>query len=203
MPGGDPSTHCCAVILSGGLNSRMGGRNKALLEFDGQRMLDRVLAALDGLFEEILIVSRDPGAYSRWPIRVVADIFEARSSLTGVHAGLTRCRAPYAFVVPCDAPFLKKALIQMLLEAIRPELDAVVPFHNGCYQPLCAVYSKRCLGPIEAQLARGNLKIIDFFDRIHLQRVPSETLQQADPTLQSFINVNTPEALEACRRRIG
>ena len=181
----------------------MGGRNKALLEFDGKRILDRVLAALEGLFREILLVSRDPRDYEGWPLKVVTDIFEARSSLTGIHAGLTHCRAPHAFVVPCDAPFLQKALIELLLAEIAPDLDVIVPYHDNLYQPLCAIYSKRCLDLIEAQLTRGNLKIIDFFDKARLKRVPGERLRQADPALRSFLNVNTPDALETCRRMIG
>jgi molybdenum cofactor guanylyltransferase len=203
LPSSDPSTECCAVILSGGLNSRMGGHNKALLELGGRVMLDRVLEALDGLFDEILLVSRDARPYMRWPIKVVADLFDARSSLTGIHAGLSHCTAPYAFVVPCDAPFLQKAVVEMLLAEITPDLDLIVPRHKGRYQPLCAIYAKRCLGPIEAQLNDGDLKIINFFDQMRLKVVPSEKMQTADPALRSFINVNTPEALESCRNLIG
>jgi molybdenum cofactor guanylyltransferase len=203
LPSSDPSTECCAVILSGGLNSRMGGHNKALLELGGSMILDRVLKALEGLFDEILLVSRDPRPYEHWPFKVVADLFEARSSLTGIHAGLTHCTKPYAFVVPCDAPFLQKALIEMLLSEIRPDLDVIVPRHKGLYQPLCAIYAKRCLDPIEAQLGSGDLKIINFFDQMRLKVIPSEKLQLADPALRSFINVNTPEALESCRNAIG
>jgi molybdopterin-guanine dinucleotide biosynthesis protein A len=186
------------VILAGGLNSRMGGRNKAFLEVEGRPILERIIEAIDGLFSETLLVTRQPDPYNGWPVTVVGDLFQNRASLTGIHAGLAQCRSPYAFVLPCDAPFIRRALIKLLLTEISAELDVIVPHYNDRLQPLCAIYSKRCIGPIEDQLTRGDMRIIDFFDRINLRIVPSERLRQADPEMRSFINVNTLEALKKC-----
>ena len=190
---------CCAVILAGGRNSRMGGRNKAFLKIGGETILDRVVKRLRLFFDEILLVTRSPRLYRDHSVEVVEDIFEARSSLTGVHAGLTHARADCAFVIPCDAPFIRPALIRLMLSELDASLDVLVPFHNGRYEPLCAIYSKNCIDPIEAQLKRENFKIYDFFDRIRLKTLPEERIKSADPEMLSFFNVNTPEAYRRCR----
>ena len=190
---------CCAVILAGGRNTRMDGRNKAFLEVGGKTILDRLIETLQLFFIEILLVTRSPELYAQYPVRIVQDIYPARASLTGVHAGLAHAVADYAFVVPCDTPFLKPELIRMLLAEIEPEVDVIVPMVNGYYEPLCAIYSKRCLGPIEAQLDRGDYKISRIFDRVRLKTIPVEKIKAADARLDSFFNVNTPAALKASR----
>lgn len=188
---------CSAVILAGGLNSRMGGRNKAFLKVGGREILDRTLDTLGPLFEDILLVTREPGPYRGRPVRVVTDVYDVRSSLTGIHAGLVHAAAEFVFMVACDAPFLQPALVRLLLGEIEPSADVIVPVRDGHYEPLCAIYSKRCIPFIEHQLDRQNFRIFNFFDDIQLKVVADERLRQVDAGMRSFFNVNTPHALQA------
>jgi molybdopterin-guanine dinucleotide biosynthesis protein A len=196
------NTRCCAVILSGGLNSRMAGQNKAFLEVGGHPILHRLMSRLKSIFDEILLVTREPQAYAHIPLKVVEDLYADRSSLTGIHAGLVRARSDFAFVVPCDTPFLQPAVIRLLLNTLEPELDVVVPLVEGHYEPLCAIYSKRCLPAIEAQLDSGDYKIFNFFDRVKMKTLTTDQIKSADPELLSFFNVNTPSALIASQDMI-
>ena len=196
---GTRSVGCCAIILAGGRNTRMNGRNKAFLDIGGRTILDRLTQSLQTVFSDILLVTRQPDLYADRAFRVVQDIYTDRSSLTGIHAGLVNARTEFGFTVPCDTPFLQPALVRMLLDECEPDLDVVVPFFDGHYQPLCAIYSKRCIPVIEEQLSSRNYKIINFFDRLNVKTVFGEKLSVADPELLSFFNVNTPEAYAACR----
>lgn len=197
LPDRPQKPSCCAVILSGGLNSRMAGQNKAFLEVGGHSILSRLMSRLKPVFEEILLVTREPQAYTHIPVKVVEDLYEERSSLTGIHAGLVHARADFAFVVPCDTPFLQPAVIRLLLRALEPELDVVVPLVEGHYEPLCAIYSKRCLPAIEVQLECADYKIFNFFDQVTMKILTTDQVKSADPELLSFFNVNTPSALLA------
>lgn len=194
---------CSAVILAGGRSSRMHGRNKALLTVGGQSLLERLIAVFQSSMQEILLVTREPELYTGYPLRIVRDIYSVRSSLTGIHAGLKQTRADYALVVPCDAPLLQPAVVRMLIQAIEPGVDVVIPIINDFYEPLCAIYSKQCLNPIENQLDRGDYKITRFFDAVHIKPIPEAQIKTVDPQLQSFINVNTPEAFEELKRLLG
>lgn len=196
MPPETPAMTCSAVILSGGRNSRMGGRNKAFLKVGGRTILDRIVDTLGKHFKEMLLVTRNPDLYRKFPVQLVEDIYASRSSLTGIHAGLKQAQSDFAFVVPCDAPFLKSALIAALLDEIEPDVDVIVPEFNDHYEPLCAIYSKRCIPFIEDQLDRGDLKIINFFDKVNLRTLSIDNLKKADSRLLTFFNVNTPEALQ-------
>ena len=189
------NSRCSAVIIAGGLNSRMGGKNKAFLEIGGKTILERHLDTLQDLFDEIILVTRQPELYSQYPVRVVPDLFEDRASLTGIHSGLYHASHPYSFIVPCDAPFLQKSYIQLLIDAVEPDIDVVIPNHEGFYEPLCAIYSKRCLPIIDEQLKQKNYRIFAFFKNVNVKTISKEETLAVDPKMLSFFNVNTPESL--------
>ena len=188
------------MILAGGLNSRMGGYNKAFLRLGNSLLLNRILATLKYNFSEILLITRDCERYSQWEFQIVNDVFEARSPLSGIHAGLLNMEADYAFCMACDTPFLKKELIEILLNEIRPSTDVIVPFSGENFQPLCAVYSKQCIGRIEEQLAQNDLRVDNLFDKVSLKKIPYDKLKKVDPQLISFFNVNTPADLRLAKQ---
>jgi molybdopterin-guanine dinucleotide biosynthesis protein A len=187
---------CCGIILAGGLNSRFKGRNKAFIEIDGVRILDRIYSVFKSLFSEIIIVTNHPLRYLQWDAKIVTDIFQERSSLTGIHAGLFYATAPYAFVTACDTPFLIPETIKAILDELDPRFDVIIPETADGLEPLSAVYSKRCLPPIENQLKRRQFRIQHFFRKLPLKKISEVRLRQTDPSLRSFLNINTPEDLQ-------
>jgi molybdopterin-guanine dinucleotide biosynthesis protein A len=194
---------CSGIILSGGLNSRMGGENKAFLSVGGETIMDRLYRTFAGLFDEILIVTNEPRRYLSWDAMIVTDIFPVRSSLTGIHSGLLHTSKPHAFFAACDTPFLKEDLIRQLLDELEPKLDVVIPVTEKGHQPLCAIYSKRCIKPIERQLKDEELKILKFFSKVKVKRIPEEQIKSVDSQLVSFFNINTPEELAASDKMLA
>lgn len=197
---------CSAAILAGGAATRMGGVQKGLLDVCGRTILDLAIETLSGLFDDLLVVCKDPAPLEAHlqghagRVRVALDSFEARSSLTGIHAALQNARHPHCFVMACDAALVRPALVRALLDHLRPEDDVVIPRKpDGYVEPLCAIYSRRCLAHIAAQLAADNFKIINFFGQVQVRPLPVEALLRADPDLVSFLNANTPEDLRKLR----
>lgn len=186
---------CTGVILAGGLSSRYSGRNKAFIPVSGKRILDRLYGVFQEVFEEIILVTNDPLKYLEWDLKVVTDIFPCRSSLTGIHAGLFYINTPFAFFVACDAPFLKREIVELILDNIETGFDVVIPETSSGFQPLCAVYAKKCIRPIERRIIQKNFKIEGFFRNQRIKRIPEKLLRLKDPALVSFFNVNTPDDL--------
>ncbi|WP_319541456.1 molybdenum cofactor guanylyltransferase [uncultured Pseudodesulfovibrio sp.] len=184
------------IILAGGLGTRMGHVKKAFMEIGGKTILDRLLSVYRPLFSEILISARAREDFVQYGLAVAEDRFEARSSLTGIHAGLHAMQADYGFFAACDAPFVQAGLIERLLAEVTPDADVIIPLkEDGYREPLCAVYSKRCLPYIEAQLKNENYRIIDFFDQVNVKEIPLARLREGDPDQVSFFNVNSPDDL--------
>jgi molybdopterin-guanine dinucleotide biosynthesis protein A len=186
------------IILSGGLNTRMEGRNKAFLTIDGQTFLDRIVATLSACCGDMLLVTREPERYAGHAdrgLRVVTDILSARSALTGIHAGLVHMQADYGLCVGCDTPLIKKGVLRMLMAATDPDTDIVVPASGPYFQPLCAVYAKHCAPVIEAQLRSGDFKIAHLFARMRVRKIPYTQFRIVDERLVSFFNVNSEDDL--------
>ena len=106
------TTPCTGIILSGGLNTRFDGVNKALAPVGGRRIIDWLLEVFSGIFDETILVTNHPEQFLQYDLTIVTDVFEQRSSLTGIHTGLFYARNPHAFFSACDTPFLKKELIE-------------------------------------------------------------------------------------------
>jgi molybdenum cofactor guanylyltransferase len=188
-------TSVTGIILAGGQNTRFSGTNKAFIRVAGRCILDRIYGVFSDLFEEIILVTNDPIQYLEWDLNIVTDIFPIRSSLTGIHAGLFYMNTPHAFFAACDIPFLKKGLVETILNHIESGVDIVIPETSKGFEPLCAVYSKKCLKPVEQQLVKQELKIRHVFQKVRIKKLPENILRQNDPDLVSFYNINTHDDL--------
>ena len=195
------SPTCSGVILTGGLNTRMQGRNKAFIELGGRRFLTRVLDTVSACLDDCLIVTRKTGLYREWPVKIVADRLAVRSPLAGIHAGLLSMHTEFALVTSCDTPLLQVVVVQRLLAAYDPQMDVIVPASGTYFQPLCALYSRRCATVIEEILKKGEVKVDRLYARVNVKRVAYRLFEAVDPQLHSFFNVNTPADLEEARMR--
>lgn len=186
---------CSGVILAGGLSTRYAGENKAFLRVGGRRIIDRLFAVYTKLFDEIILVTNSPRDFLEWDALIVTDIFPARSSLTGIHAGLFYARHPFAFFSACDTPFLKKEVVETVLDSLAPGIDLVIPHTSAGLEPLCAAYSQRCLKAAEEHILQNKFKIQMALSGKRVNKIPEDVLRQKDPELLSFFNVNSPEDL--------
>ena len=186
------------IILAGGKNLRMG-KNKAFLEINGRRIIDRTKDLFLEVFDEVLVVTNSPLEYVDLNLRLVADLIPDKGSLGGIFTGLFHSSHARAFVAACDMPFLNRSLIQHLIQR-APNFDIVIPKTDDGFQPLHAVYSQNCLPFMEELLRQNNLKIIDFFRRVEVCEVPMEEILPLDPDLRAFLNINTPEDFREIER---
>jgi len=191
------------VVLSGGRNSRMHGLNKGMLRLGEETFLDRIYRTARPLVSEALLVTRHPALYRKTGFRPVEDIYSLRSSLTGIHAGLTRASNQWSLVLPCDVPLVKRDLLSLLIAKAESGVDAVVPRCGTLFEPLCALYAKSCLEYADELLQANRPKISNLFERIRLRTLEEAELRQVDPELESFVNVNTAEDLARLQHRCG
>jgi molybdopterin-guanine dinucleotide biosynthesis protein A len=183
------------VILSGGKNSRMGGRNKAFIEFEGERLIDRDVRLFQSLFAEVILVTNSPREYLDLGVTLVTDIYRNKGALGGIHAGLFHAGNEKVFFAACDMPFLNEALIKHMID-LSPDFDILVPQSPDGLQPLHAVYSRKCLPVIEKLFAKDLLKIIGFYPGYTIHKITADTLIQFDPQWRMFSNLNSSEEMQ-------
>ena len=193
-----------AAILAGGQATRFGGRDKSALMVDGRTILDRQIATLAPLTDDLLIVGGPNVAHGPAP-RFVPDIVPGCGPLGGLHAALTEARGDALFLIACDMPFVTPAFVAHLL-SLAGDADIVVPQSEHGYHPLCAVYTRACLEPVAARLANRRLKIRDLVTDVRTRVVAVEEIRRFGSPDRLLANVNTPaeyadlEALQGHKR---
>ena len=171
------------------------GENKAFIRVKGRRIIDRTVELFHEIFENVILVTNEPVTYSYLNLEIVADLIPAGSALIGIYTGLFYAATPYCFVVACDMPFLNRKVIDYMV-SLRKDYDVVIPVLDDGYHPIHALYSRRCITPIEHLIRTGNFKITDFFNRVRVREVTPKELRALDPHLEAVLNINTPEDLE-------
>lgn len=190
---------CTGVILAGGENKRLPGIHKGFIEISGERIIDRILTLFNRLFDEVIVVTNKPLLYAGVDATIVTDIIQVRSSLAGIHAGLFYASNPNIFVSACDTPFLNENLVKKVLNSMESSKTVIVPEVKLGLEPLCAVYSKKCLSHIERNIKEGRLSIRSFFTKNRTRKIPESALRKEDKDLISFFNINTVEDLERAK----
>jgi len=182
------------VILAGGESTRMG-KNKAFIEINGKRIIDRTVSLFREVFDDVLLVTNTPLDYIELKVRIVTDLVSGKGSLGGIYTGLFFSSSPKAFFVGCDMPFLDRRVIQYFL-SLAQTADIVVQRTKDYWQPLHAIYPRTLLKPIERLLQQGELKIIKTYQGMRVREVTGEELKRFDPDLHTLSNFNTPEELK-------
>ena len=186
------------VIQAGGRSVRMGGRPKALMELGGRPIIERVADVVRAVADDVLIVTNTPDLYASLGLPMVPDAFPDGGSLGGIYSGLRAARGDAAFTVACDMPFLMVEVAR-LVTTRAAEADVVAPRVGARWETLHACYGKACLDPMETRLRAGQLKIVGFYDEVRVLAVAEDAIARHRAPEIVFMNVNTPEDLEAAR----
>lgn len=182
------------VILAGGESTRMG-KNKAFIEINGRRIIDRTVSLFKEIFDDVLLVTNTPLDYLELNVRIVTDLIPGKGSLGGIYTGLFFSSSPKAFFVACDMPFLDKRVIQYFL-SLTQAADIVVQKTKDYWEPLHAIYPRTLLKPVERMLRQGELKIIKAYREMKVREVTEEELRPFGPDLRTLSNINTPDELK-------
>lgn len=183
----------CAAILAGGKSSRMG-RNKALLELGGKTIIEHVIQVASTASSDVMLITNSPGNFSHLKLPMLPDEVRDIGPLGGIYTALKHCRTAHCLILACDLPFLSGELVRFLSENAGDADIFAIDAGKGP-EPLCAVYAKRCLPTIEAQIAHKNFKVADLFKCVNarvIQLSPGHCLYSR----HLFYNINSPDDLK-------
>lgn len=115
------------LILAGGQGTRMGGRDKGLVNYRGRPLIDHVIHCLAPQVDELLVsANRNLSDYAQRGYPVLTDaVPDFQGPLAGVLAGLQRARHEWVLTAPCDMPHLPADLAVRLMAAARADCIAV------------------------------------------------------------------------------
>jgi molybdopterin-guanine dinucleotide biosynthesis protein A len=187
-----------AAILAGGQARRLGGVRKATLEIGGMSIIERQIAVLREVANPVFIVAADATPYAHLGIDVVPDAVPESGALVGIYTAILAAPRERTLVVACDMPFLTVPFLRRLVAVT--DADVVVPRTEHGFEPLCAVYSRRCAEPIRSRLARGALHASVLPEGVRVHEIDPDVLAAYDADRLLFVNVNTPHDYERARK---
>ena len=182
------------AVLAGGRSLRFG-KNKAFQQLRGKRFIDLAIESLRPFCDPVMVVVSEIEPYLDTGVMLVQDIIQHQGPLGGIYTALLFSSAEWIFVKATDMPFLVPELASLIIDA-KEGFDAVVPKLNDFYDPLLAMYNRRCLPAIARQLQGPDKhQAIGFYRKIRIRTVTEREWRKVDPDALSFKNVNTPADL--------
>ena len=199
-----------AAILAGGRSRRMGS-DKAFLLSEGKPFVLAIASELLKVSDDVFVLIGNKGRQDFASLlggcaRVLNDDPFSDNPLGGIRSAFTNAKYPAAAIVPCDVPLLKAEVISYLFAALGNH-SAAVPVHRRedkmSVEPLCAVYNveegKEAIGQtIREGFTSPKSMILRMKDVLY---VSLSKLAIVDPSLESFVNVNTRDEYLALMKR--
>jgi molybdopterin-guanine dinucleotide biosynthesis protein A len=195
-----------AIILAGGLSTRMGGGNKALRMLGADTLLTHVVRRLRPQCDRLAInANGDPEQFQDYALPVVPDSFAGFAGpLAGVLAGMEWAASgggESVVSVSVDTPFVPQDLMHRLREARGRSGVAVAASPDASGQlrdhPTCALWPVALAPEVRAALESGLHRIGQFAAAYD----PGRAVFDSQP-LDPFLNVNTPEDLRRAARLV-
>ena len=183
------------LVLAGGRSSRMG-REKALIDFEGQPLVLRVADRLARAADPVLLATGNPGRLGPVGYREVADVSAECGPLGGLVAGLEASPHELVAVVAVDMPYVSPELLKFLA-SLRQGEDAVVPMGATGLEPLHAVYSTSALPAMRNALADGRYGLRQLLSDLRVREVRASEWSPSTIDPRFAFNINRPEDLDA------
>ena len=167
------------------------GHDKAMLTFEGKKLIEHAIDLLAPLCSQLLISANQPG-YKNFGIELVADQYPDCGPAGGLHAALKVAKTDWNIVVSCDMPLLSKELFELLLKN-KDGYKAVIPKHQNALEPMAALYHRSLADFFEQKILQGNFKLQKIIREQKVNFPDVSGLLQNHPNL--FFNINSPDDL--------
>ncbi len=191
-----------AIILAGGISKRFG-QDKGLVKLAGKPLIILVLEKVSEVVDEIVLVVNSDAQKRKFAgaigkkASIVQDRTNIQTPLVGAVVGFETVQSDYALLLACDTPYLSSKILSFLLEMSINKAAAIPRWPNGNIEPLQAAYNaKAAAQAAEISLKEDKLNMRSMIDSIrNVRYISTIALRQFDPTLKTFVNINTPSDL--------
>lgn len=181
-----------AFILAGGKSSRMG-TEKGLVMLDGKSFVKHSIDVLTELNLPINIIS-NTHLFDLFGYPVFEDVIKNKGPLSGIYTALMNSNKTYNLILSCDTPFINTGLLKFLMNEISDNSDCLVPMHDNCSEPLCAIYNKQCSDKLKMLIDENDLSVRNALEVLNTQFV--DVLEQEFYSEKLFMNINSKEELK-------
>jgi molybdopterin-guanine dinucleotide biosynthesis protein A len=200
---GEKTLDRSAIVLAGGFSSRFG-QDKGVLELANKPLIRHVVDAISPIVDETIVVTNSEERVTKYAkflrpeVELAVDVGELRSPLIGALTGFGAAHGAYSLLLPFDTPFVSREVVSLLFELCLNRAAVIPRWPNGYIEPLHAVYrTAPALEAAKAAVAEEKLKVRAMIEKLSgVRYVSTLVIQELNPELRTFFNVNTPEDLK-------
>jgi molybdopterin-guanine dinucleotide biosynthesis protein A len=181
-----------AIILAGGLATRMNGTDKGLVTLYKRPLIKHVIERLTKQVDEIIInANREITQYQAFGYTVLQDeVEDFLGPLAGFSLGLQHAKHDYLLTVPCDSPLLPLDLATRLMAALlEHKADVAVASSDDNIHPVFCLCKKSVLPSLTTYLEQGERRVSAWQKSQKYIEVDFSDCNEA------FTNLNTVEDL--------
>jgi molybdenum cofactor guanylyltransferase len=189
-----------AIILANG-SSKGFTSDKGILELEGKPLLNHVIDAVEGLVEEIIVVTssqEQADSYSKLvsskKARFAVDTSKSNSPLVGSLMGFEAANGEYSALLRFDNPFISLEVLSLLLDCCIGKAATVPRWTDQEIEPLHAVYkTKLALQATKEALAEDGSDMQTMVEKLRgVRYISTMVIEQLDPDFKTFFYINTP-----------
>ena len=194
-------------VLAGG-GSRRFGRDKALVEFDGEPLIARLCRILQNASAAPVRIIGAAAKYSQIGVECIADRWPGEGPLGGIITALqasdgSATRDSWSLVIGCDMPFLTTQWLQHLASrAIASKAEVVVPESKYGLEPLCACWRGSAAPALTRLFESGIRRVTDAMKQLRMEVLDAADWKRFDNLNRLFWNMNTPADHEEAIRML-
>ena len=189
-----------AIILACGSSAKFES-DKGVLELNGKPLLNYVIDAVEGLVEEVIVVTNSQDqidlykeVVSSGKVRFVIEDSEFQGLLAGALAGFEASKGEYSALLPFDSPFISTEILSLLFDCGIGKAATIPRWTDQEIEPLHAVYNtKQAIEATKETLEENKLDIETMVEKLRgVRYISTMVLEQLDPDLKTFFYIETP-----------
>jgi molybdenum cofactor guanylyltransferase len=189
-------TNVRGFVLAGG-GSRRFGRDKALVEFDGEPLIARLCRVLQAATGASVGIIGDAVKYSSFGVECVADRWPGDGPLGGIITALeaNESAAPscWSLIIGCDMPFLTSQWLRYVAErAAASQAVVLVPESTYGLEPLCACWRASARPTLTRAFESGVRRVTEAMKQLPMEVLDAADWKRFDNFDRLFWNMNTP-----------
>lgn len=199
-----PIHQVSGLVLAGGQGRRMqqpgqAPAEKGLVLLHGKPLVSWAASAMPtGISHLYISANRQHSNYAEYGTVVAddPDLGDDPGPLAGVATVMRTMSTQWLYTAPADVPAPPRSVLQTLLQHLNAQGGDLVYACAGRPQPLFMLVNKNLLGSLEHYLHNG-LRRVQLWQREHGHAV------HFDVDGDGFLNINTPDDLQAAHQRIA
>jgi molybdopterin-guanine dinucleotide biosynthesis protein A len=182
-------------VLAGGASARFG-RDKALVEFDGEPMLLRMRDLLRSVVGNTAVIAA-PTKYASIGVESEPDLWPGEGPLGGIITSLMHSQAAqesreWNLIVGCDMPFLTREwLAHLVRRALASDAELIAPRSAKGVEPLCVCWRTSSAPKLKRAFESGVRKVTEAMSQVRMEIMDEPEWKRFDSAGRLFWNMNT------------